>query len=124
MWLFILSFYFHYYLQSINSSKLVMLLHHRLGRQRLRGELKVKSSVESVEVEVSLEVVERCGSLVLCLPEGRRSLLRSSEGWAGLLLRLLSSKRRLQRLLLSLSSLLEGEGRVNSLGLLLLRYKC
>ena len=46
-----------------------MLLHHRLGRQRLRGELKVESSVESVEVEVSLEVVEGCGGLVLGLPE-------------------------------------------------------
>ena len=69
MLLFIRSFYSHYYLQSINSSKLVMLLHHRLGRQRLRGKLKVESSVESVEVEVSLEVVEGCGGLVLGLPE-------------------------------------------------------
>ena len=46
-----------------------MLLHHRSGRQRLRGKLKVESSVESVEVEVSLEVVEGCGGLVLGLPE-------------------------------------------------------
>ena len=58
------------------------------------------------------------------MSEGRRGLLRSPEGWAGLLLRLLYSKCRLKRLLLSLSSLLEGEGGVNSLGLLLLRYKC
>jgi len=47
-------------------------------------------------------------------------LLRSSEGGAGLLL--LRSKGRLKRLLLGLSSLLEGEGGVNSL-LLLLRHK-
>ena len=39
-------------------------------------------------------------------------------------MRLLSGKCWLKRLLLSLSSLLEGEGGVNSLGLLLLRYKC
>lgn len=48
-------------------------------------------------------------------------MLRSSEGGAGLLLR---SKGRLKRLLLGLSSLLEGEGGVNSLLLLLLRHKC
>jgi len=86
----------------------------------LRGELKVEASVESVEVEVSLEVVESCGGRGLGLSEGGRGLLRSSEGGAGLLL--LRSKSRLKRLLLSLSSLLECEGGVNSL--LLLRHKC
>lgn len=86
----------------------------------LRGELKVEASVESVEVEVSLEVVESCGGRGLGLSEGRRGLLRSSEGGAGLLL--LRSKGRLKRLLLGLSSLLECEGGVNSL--LLLRHKC
>ena len=86
----------------------------------LRGELKVEASVESVEVEVSLEVVESCGGRGLGLSEGGRGLLRSSEGGAGLLL--LRSKSRLKRLLLGLSSLLECEGGVNSL--LLLRHKC
>lgn len=87
----------------------------------LRGELKVEASVESVEVKVSLEVVESCGGRGLRLSEGGRGLLRSSEGGPRLLLR---SKGRLKRLLLGLSSLLEGEGGVNSLLLLLLRHKC
>jgi hypothetical protein len=86
----------------------------------LRGELEVEASVESVEVKVSLEVVESCRSRGLRLSEGGRGLLRSSEGGARLLLR---SKGRVKRLLLGLSSLLEGEGGVNSL-LLLLRHKC